>query len=369
MDEMTPVQLGGYADCQVELAHRGLGPRRIGNGTDEIAAHADEDPGRALLHRAQGFDDVMTMLARGLEAEDLGQPVQIGGGRLFVDADGAVALHVRVATDRRNAGAGLAEIPLEQQQVRDLLQKLGAFLVLGQAHAIGDHGRLRIRIDPRAIADLRLAQSGCGHDLGPVLSHDVGAQGIYPIGMFGDEGVIQNPAFRVVSLDERPHHPFQQGQVATDLDMNELAGDVSMTQQRHLTDILRIGKLDKRAFRHRVDNDDRHAALSRLDQVRHHPGRVCAGILPEDEDRLGGVEILHDDRALADADRGRQAPACRFVAHIGAVGEIVGAELTDENREQESCLVGGSARGIELSLIRIAKGTQMLADHGKCLVP
>src|SRR3546814_11131404 len=70
--------------------------------------------------------------------------VEIGGRRLFVDADGAVALHVRMAPDRRDSRAGLAEIPLQQQRVRDLLHKLRSHLMLGDPHAIAADRRFSI---------------------------------------------------------------------------------------------------------------------------------------------------------------------------------------------------------------------------------
>jgi hypothetical protein len=68
----------------------------------------------------------------GIEAEHLLHAVQIGRLGLLVDADGAVALHIGMATDRPDAGAGLAEVAAQHQQVGDLLQQARAVLVLGQ---------------------------------------------------------------------------------------------------------------------------------------------------------------------------------------------------------------------------------------------
>ena len=62
--------------------------------------------------------------ARRLEAEDVADAIQVRLGRLLVDAHGAVALDVRMPSNRRDAGAGLAEIATQQQQVRDLLDQL-----------------------------------------------------------------------------------------------------------------------------------------------------------------------------------------------------------------------------------------------------
>src|SRR3546814_20908185 len=99
---------------------------------------------------------MMAVRTRGFEAEDVADAVEIGLRRFFVDADGAVALHVRMTADRRDARAGLAEIALEEEEVRDLLDELGSPLMLGHTHAVADARRVRAEIDFGAAADLRL---------------------------------------------------------------------------------------------------------------------------------------------------------------------------------------------------------------------
>src|SRR3546814_6582145 len=59
--------------------------------------------------------------------------------------------------------------------------------------------------------------------------------------------------------------------------MNEFAADRGRTEGRHLDDVLRLGEFDQRAFGHRVDRDDRHPALPRLDERGHHPRRIGPG--------------------------------------------------------------------------------------------
>src|SRR3546814_14581029 len=110
-------------DGEVELSHRGIRPVGIRHRADEIAAEADEDLRGARYHRLDRLDTMMAVRTRGFEAEDVADAVAIGLRRFFVDADGAVALPVRMTADRRDARAGLAEIALAEEEVRDLLDR------------------------------------------------------------------------------------------------------------------------------------------------------------------------------------------------------------------------------------------------------
>src|SRR3546814_14280589 len=96
---------------------------------------------------------MMAVRTRGFEAEDVADAVEIGLRRFFVDADGAVALHVRMTADRRDARAGLAEIALEEEEVRDLLDESGSPLMLGHDHAVADERLVRAAIDLGEEAD------------------------------------------------------------------------------------------------------------------------------------------------------------------------------------------------------------------------
>ena len=74
-------------------------------------------------------------------------------------------------------------------------------------------------------------------------------------------------------------------------------------------------------------------------QRAHHARVVGAGIVPHRDDQVAMVEIIQRDCALAYADRLRQAHAGCLVAHVGAVGKVVGPKFAAENVEQERCLV------------------------------
>ena len=55
-----------------------------------------------------------------------------------------------------------------------------------------------------------------------------------------------------------------------------------------------------------------------------HARAVAADILAEEEDRIGMLEVIENDRSDGNTDAFWQRHGC-LVAHVGAVGQIVGA--------------------------------------------
>ena len=98
----------------------------------------------------------------------------------------------------------------------------------------------------------------------------------------------------------------------------------------HFQRVLRVGETLQPALAQRVEGEHAGPALHRAAQFAEHARMVGAGVLPEDQDQVGFLEILQGHRALADADLLPQRHAGRLVAHVRAVGEIVGAELAHE---------------------------------------
>jgi hypothetical protein len=64
---------------------------------------------------------------------------------------------------------------------------------------------------------------------------------------------------------------------------------------------------------------------------RHHSRAVGSGILADHENRVRRIEVFEQHGALSDPDAHRQPDACRLMAHVRAIGEIVGAEAADED--------------------------------------
>ncbi len=91
--------------------------------------------------------------------------------------------------------------------------------------------------------------------------------------------------------------------------------------------------------------------------------------MAEDEDAIGLIEILEQNGALADPERQWQADTRGFMTHVGAVGEVVGAELAHEELIEEGRFVGGAARRVELGHVRVRQRCEMPADGRESLVP
>ena len=74
---------------------------------------------------------------------------------------------------------------------------------------------------------------------------------------------------------------------------------------------------------------------------------VRAGILPKDENSIRLFEIVQLHTAFADADAFVKRRTTRFVTHVRAVGQIVGAELPCEQLVEKRCFVARPSAGIK----------------------
>lgn len=81
------------------------------------------------------------------------------------------------------------------------------------------------------------------------------------------------------------------------------------------------------------------------------------------------LEIVERHGALADADRLRQPDARGFVAHVRAIGKIIGAEGACIKLVEKGGLVRGAAGCVELGLIGMVKGLQPSSDLLERLFP
>ncbi|PAV71835.1 hypothetical protein WR25_11233 [Diploscapter pachys] len=108
--QMRAVKLGRDADGEVERLPCRLDPCGIGHRAGEVAAQAQERLRAAVDDMFACLDRVPALVARGIEVVELLQPVERGELGLFGDADGALSLHVAVAANRAEAGAGPADV-------------------------------------------------------------------------------------------------------------------------------------------------------------------------------------------------------------------------------------------------------------------
>ena len=138
MDERAAIELGDDLNRHLELPPRAFHDVGLGNGADEIAAERNERLHAAVAHGLAGSDRVEATLARGVEAVLLGEAIERDELGLFRDPDRALTLDIRMASDRKNAGAGFADVAAHEQQIAQHLDREHARTVLRQAHAVAD---------------------------------------------------------------------------------------------------------------------------------------------------------------------------------------------------------------------------------------
>ncbi|CCK06529.1 hypothetical protein BN128_350 [Cronobacter sakazakii 696] len=139
-------------------------------------------------------------------------------------------------------------------------------------------------------------------------------------------------------------------------------GERSGTQRQHLNRALRRGKAFQTALAKRVNSDNSRAALRDFAQRAEHTRMISAGIMTDAQHQIAVVEIVKLYGAFADADRFWQADAGRFVAHVGAIREVVGAIFAGEQLPQECGFVRGAPRGVKLHAVRVVIAAQALAN-------
>lgn len=152
-----------------------------------------------------------------------------------------------MAAQRADTGARTPDIPLQQQQVHQLLYVLGAVLVLGDPHAIADNGALGGRVGVRQLGQLGLTQAGDPFDILPAGVEHLAAQRGIAAGVLGDKGIVQQRRLsggprRLIAFDQQAHHPFQQRGIAADTHMIVGAGQRCLVIGQHLQRVLRRGK-------------------------------------------------------------------------------------------------------------------------------
>ena len=308
------------------------------------------------------------------ESEDLLQAIQKGGRRDFSDADGAVALHIRVTAQGRQPSARAANIASHQQQVGDLLYIGRAVTVLGDAHSVADDDIFGLGVDIGRGLDVGAGQPGHGFDGLPGRRLEILKQRLQADRVGGDEDPVEQPLAAGCEIcgvggDQRLHHALEHGDVAPDLELIIGRRDRGRAKRRHLDRILRRGEPLQTALPQRVEHDNRRAALRHLTQSAEHAWMVGAGVVSDGKDGVAVVEVFQRHRALADADGLRQADAGRFVTHVGAVGEIIGAVLAREQLIKKCRFVRRAAGGVELGHVRVGQVAQGGSDLGERLVP
>lgn len=229
-------------------------------------------------------------------------------------------------------------------------------LVLGEAHGPADDGAFRGEDHRERLLDGGAVEAGGGEGLVPVGRAGGLDELLVAVGVLGDEAGVD----RSVGLDDHFVEEAEERLVAADADLEEEVGEGGALE--HAAGRLGVLEPFEAGFGQRVHRDDLRPGGLGLFEGREHPGVVGAGVLPGDDDQVGLVEVLEADAALADPDGLGEGRAGRLVAHVGAVGQVVGAELAGEELEEERRLVAGAARGVEERLVGGGEGGELLGD-------
>ena len=138
--------LTGDDDVHVDPKRRSLerlaDARRIGQDVQEVAARGEEDVQLAAMRRVQHLGRLQARLRRHIEAPELREAARVvlvdrqsAGKRGRIAAHLGAALDTRVAADRHQAAARLADPPPRKRQVDDRPHPVLAAGVLGHPHA------------------------------------------------------------------------------------------------------------------------------------------------------------------------------------------------------------------------------------------
>src|SRR3984885_12489030 len=234
MDEVTAVELGEDSDGKAQPPHCCLGDRLIRHRSNKVSTQADEHPRVPIDHRLHRVDDRMSVCARRLETKyllDLVEQLRFG---LLVDADRAVALHVRVPAHRTYSGARLAEISAKQKKIEELLNILQTVPMLRNPHPVAnDHG-LRVHIARRHSLNLIAREAGHAQDVVPVGTPQIFGECYETMRMLLDKCEIEDglPTFLdsyFVRLEHELHDALQRRHIAANADLAIFARNLRRT--------------------------------------------------------------------------------------------------------------------------------------------
>ncbi|MNH17216.1 hypothetical protein D3C79_768790 [compost metagenome] len=246
--------------------------------------------------------------------------------------------------------------------------------MLGNAHRPAHDHPLATAVHARGQFDVGQRQAGLGLDVLPRGGIHYRQVVVDAMAMFGDEGVVEDCRFAVglgfaFPLQDELGHAAQQRHVAAQGRAEECGVGRPVAVGQHFQRVLRVLEALQATLLERVDAHHLGAALYRIAQRVEHARVVGTGVLAPDENRVGVLEVVEGDGALADPDALPQGHAAGLVAHVRAVGEVVGAVGTHEQLVQVRCFVAGAPRSVELGLVRAGQLVQLAGDQGEGGVP
>ena len=305
------------------MLHVGIRHRRVlahdVHAADHIGVHGihDLDHGQAALRIELGVPQLL------VECVALGiLDREIIGIEHRDEPDIRRALHVVLAAQRMEAGAGPADLAGDQRQRDQAARVVGAVDVLRDAHAPEDDRGLGARIFARYGLQRRGVDAA---NLGHLLRRAV------------LDAVLQLVEIHRVRLDV--------------LLVVEILGDDDVEHRRQHGDVARrlelqhVRRVALQGLTARIHDDQRLAGLLRLLHEGRRDRVILGRVGADDDDELGVLDRGEGRGHRARADAFDQPRHRRGVAESRAVIDVVGAEAgTDQLLEEIGLLVGALGR-------------------------
>ena len=271
------------------------------------------------------------------------------GRRVLDDAHRAVALHVGVPAHRAQPGAGPADHAAQQRTLtisRMVGDRVACWVspIAQQTIVAGDVGE-----ELRRGLDLGPGQPGRRARPAPSRrSRGPPRRRRSPSVYRSTKSLVDGARTATQQRSDR----LEQRQVAADPDLQEVDRPARCRRRPRRVTVCglrnRISPASGSGLTATIVAPLRLASLQR----GQHARVVRARVLADDDEQFGVVDVVERDAALADADRLGQRQPRRLVAHVRAVGQVVGAERAGEQLVEERGLVGRAARGVEDRLVR-----------------
>ncbi|MNX94058.1 hypothetical protein D3C86_1262760 [compost metagenome] len=246
--------------------------------------------------------------------------------------------------------------------------------VLGQAHRPAHDHPFGPGVHAGGEFDVNQRHARLLLDVLPAGGVDFAQVGAHSRGVFGDERMVEHRLAAAdlcfaLPLEQELDHAAHHRHVATQ-GRAEVRGVGRLgAVHEHFDRVLRMLEALQSALLERVDADHLCAALDRFAQRLEHPRVVGAGVLADDEDRIGMLQVVKHHGAFTHAEAFDHAHRAGFVAHVGAVRKVVGAVGPDKQLIEIGGLVAGPARCIKLGLIRRFQSIEVPGDRRERFVP
>ena len=190
-----------------------------------------------------------------------------------------------------------------------------------------------------------------------------------PVAVFVKKSLVEDGSWGSgLGVEHTLRDGLQQCHVAAEANLQKLVCYLGAVAN-HPAHPLRVLIAAQAGLGQRVDRNDLRTSIFGFFERGEHARMVGAGVLADDDDQVGFRKVVVADRALANADGHAHGPAGGFVAHIGAVRQVVGAVSAREQLVGECGLVGGAATRVEGGLVGRVKALELGGDHLKGLGP